>query len=230
VELKLVHTIPNHSRHGYSGRKKKFDIKIHGGVGSRAGQMTRVPSRPSFHFRPRGDSVIVAAQLMSESKEKGSCCTSCSCSRKPGGWILLLAVVAVVVAVAAWPRKSKTDNAPTSALPSAAIAASAKAETPDLRFLKGRWVRPDGGYVIEIRQVDDDGQLDARYFNPSPIRVVNSKAEKDGAAVKVYIELDDVNYPGCKYNLTYIPDQRILVGTYFQAAMRQTYDVAFERE
>ena len=47
----------------------------------------------------------------------------------------------------------------------------------DLQFLKGRWLRPDGGYVIEIRQVDADGQLDARYFNPSPIRVVAAKAE-----------------------------------------------------
>lgn len=142
---------------------------------------------------------------------------------------MLLSAVAVGVAVAAWPRKPEADNTATGTAQST-IAASAKTETPNLQFLKGRWVRPDGGYVIEIRQVDDDGQLEARYFNPSPIRVVNSKAEKDGAAVKVYLELDDVNYPGCKYNLTYIPDQRILVGTYFQAAMRQTYDVAFERE
>ncbi len=100
----------------------------------------------------------------------------------------------------------------------------------DLQFLKGRWLRPDGGYVIEIRQVDADGQLDAGYFNPNPIRVVSAKATKEGAAVKVYLELNDVNYPGCKYNLTYLPDQRQLVGTYYQAAMQQTYEVAFERE
>jgi hypothetical protein len=60
--------------------------------------------------------------------------------------------------------------------------------------------------------------------------VVSAKATKDGAAVKVYVELNDVNYPGCKYNLTYLPDQKQLVGTYFQAAMQQTFEVAFERE
>jgi hypothetical protein len=48
--------------------------------------------------------------------------------------------------------------------------------------------------------------------------------------VKVHLELNDVNYPGCKYNLTYIPAQRQLMGTYFQAAMLRTYEVAFVRE
>jgi hypothetical protein len=167
---------------------------------------------------------------MNDSKHKGSCCGSGSCSKKSGAWLLLLVVAAVVVTVVAWPRKPAAEAANPDASSSAIAAPAQAAPTADLQFLKGRWVRPDGGYVIEIRQVDADGQLEAGYFNPGPIRVVNSKAEKDGAAVKVYIELNDVNYPGCKYNLTYIPDQRLLVGTYFQAAMRQTYEVAFERE
>jgi hypothetical protein len=167
---------------------------------------------------------------MSDSKHKGSCCTSCSCSRGPGVW-LLLAALAIVVVVAAWPRKPADDKATgNSSAPGTNAAAAPAGASADLQFLKGRWVRPDGGYILEIRQVDADGLLDAGYFNPGPIRVVSSKATKDGAAVKVYIELNDVNYPGCKYNLTYLPDQRLLVGTYFQAAMQQTYEVAFERE
>ena len=99
----------------------------------------------------------------------------------------------------------------------------------DLQKLKGRWLRPDGGYVIEIRQVDANGQLDAGYFNPKPIRVVSSVARLEGAAAKVFLELNDVNYPGCKYDLTYIPDRDWLVGTYFQAALQQTFEVVFER-
>jgi hypothetical protein len=140
-------------------------------------------------------------------------------------------IVAAIAVVAIWPGRKAKEGPVTPGPEAATNAAAAEVEAKvNLQFLKGRWLRPDGGYVIEIRQVDADGQLDAGYFNPNPIRVVSAKATKDGAAVKVYLELNDVNYPGCKYNLTYLPAQRQLVGTYFQAAMQQTYEVAFERE
>src|SRR5512147_1971506 len=32
--------------------------------------------------------------------------------------------------------------------------------------LTGLWQRPDGGYLIEIRSVGPDGEMDAAYFNP----------------------------------------------------------------
>jgi hypothetical protein len=35
-----------------------------------------------------------------------------------------------------------------------------------LDVLRGRWVRPDGGYGVVIRSVGADGQLEAMYFNP----------------------------------------------------------------
>ncbi|HEY9174120.1 MAG TPA: hypothetical protein VI136_17700 [Verrucomicrobiae bacterium] len=166
---------------------------------------------------------------MSASKEKKLCCGDCACSRRGGLWLLPLAVA--VIAVVVWPKKRGDEVAPGPGGAPAPNASAALVETKaDLQFLKGRWLRPDGGYVIEVRQVDADGQLDARYFNPNPIRVVAAKATKEGAAVKLYLELNDVNYPGCKYNLTYLPEQRQLVGTYFQAALGQTYEVAFERE
>jgi hypothetical protein len=166
---------------------------------------------------------------MNDSKHKGPGCAACGTSRRGISWLLLIAAALIVVAV--WPRrKAGEPPAPTAAvLATNALAVPTEARA-DLQFLKGRWIRPDGGYILEIRQVDADGQLDAGYFNPNPIRVVSSKATKEGAAVKVYVELNDVNYPGCKYNLTYLADQRMLVGTYFQAAMQQTYEVAFERE
>ena len=77
--------------------------------------------------------------------------------------------------------------------------------------------------------MDADGQLDAGYFNPSPIRIASAVAREDGAATKVFTELNDVNYPGCKYDLTSIPNKELLVGTYYQAAMRETFEVGFER-
>jgi len=161
---------------------------------------------------------------------KEPCCASCSCTRGPGLWLFLIAA-ATVLGVALWPQKQTGVGNHEPAFAASTNGSGSKAEAKvDLQFLKGRWLRPDGGYVLEIRQVDADGQLDAGYFNPNPIRVVSAKASKDGAAVKVYVELNDVNYPGCKYNLTYLPTQRQLVGTYFQAALHQTYEVAFERE
>ncbi len=41
--------------------------------------------------------------------------------------------------------------------------------------LIGRWVRPDGGYTLLIKAVNEDGIIDAEYFNPNPINV--SKAQ-----------------------------------------------------
>jgi len=105
----------------------------------------------------------------------------------------------------------------------------AKRAAAEMQKLKGRWVRPDGGYILEIKQVDANGQLDAAYFNPDPIRITSSFAKLEGDVVKVFVELNDVNYPGCKYELTYISAAGLMAGTYYQAALQQTFDVAFER-
>ena len=45
----------------------------------------------------------------------------------------------------------------------------------------------------------------------------------------MFVELRDVNYPGSAYNLRYDPKTDRLIGTYFQAVQRQTYDVEFVR-
>ena len=47
--------------------------------------------------------------------------------------------------------------------------------------LNGRWLRPDGGYIFEIRAVDANGKIDAFYLNPQPINVAKAEATRDGA-------------------------------------------------
>ena len=95
--------------------------------------------------------------------------------------------------------------------------------------LNGRWLRPDGGYVLEIRSVDASGQIDAVYLNPRPISIVKAEATRDGSTVKVFVELRAPNYPGSTYTLTYHQQQDQLQGIYFQAVQQQSFNVTFVR-
>lgn len=95
--------------------------------------------------------------------------------------------------------------------------------------LEGRWQRDDGGYIIDIRRVDAGGKLTAAYLNPRPINVAKAEASMLGQTLRVFIELRDVNYPGSTYQLTYDPADDRLKGSYFQAALQETYEVAFAR-
>ena len=97
------------------------------------------------------------------------------------------------------------------------------------RSLQGRWTRPDGGYVLEIRSVAADGKLDAAYFNPRPIHVAAARASRAGSTIQVYIELRDENYPGSTYNLRFDPGSDRLSGDYYQAVARQRYPIYFVR-
>ena len=99
----------------------------------------------------------------------------------------------------------------------------------DFQTLNGRWLRPDGGYVLEIRAVDPSGSIDAAYLNPRPINIAKAQATRDGSTVKVFVELRAPNYPGSTYTLTYDPKQDQLRGIYFQAVERQTFNVVFGR-
>lgn len=101
---------------------------------------------------------------------------------------------------------------------------------PGFEILKGRWVRPDGGYIIEIKQVDSSGKMTAAYFNPRPINVSQAEASLDGTTIKVFMELRDVNYPGATYNLTYEPGEDQLRGVYYQPALQQSFEIFFVRE
>jgi hypothetical protein len=67
---------------------------------------------------------------------------------------------------------------------------NAAAAEPDPSKLIGRWLRPDGGYLLE---------------------------------------LSDVNYEGSTYLLAYDPKTDRLAGIYFQAILKQQFEVVFQR-
>ena len=99
----------------------------------------------------------------------------------------------------------------------------------DFLKLVGRWVRTDGGYIIEIRNVALDGKMDAGYFNPRPINVSVAEASRSNSGIRVFIELQDQGYPGSTYTLIHDPAKESLEGFYYQAAMQQNFDVIFAR-
>jgi hypothetical protein len=109
---------------------------------------------------------------------------------------------------------------------------AAKDARPEVSFdrLVGRWLRADGGYVLEIRAVSPEGRVEAAYLNPRPINVARAEAARGGDIVTLLVELRDANYPGSTYRLWYDAGRDTLEGTYYQAVQQETYDVAFERQ
>ena len=57
----------------------------------------------------------------------------------------------------------------------------------DLNPLLGRWRRPDGGYVIEVRGFDASCRLEARCYNPRSIHVACAEASKVGGKIKIFL-------------------------------------------
>jgi hypothetical protein len=105
----------------------------------------------------------------------------------------------------------------------------ASASGPNPSDLVGRWLRPDGGYVLELAGPTPKGQLKAAYFNPRPINVSRAEWKLKGGLLSVFVELRDVNYPGSTYTLDYSPKTDKLIGIYYQAALGQRFEVEFGR-
>jgi hypothetical protein len=104
----------------------------------------------------------------------------------------------------------------------------AAAEANPLK-LAGKWLRSDGGYVLELAEIGFGGTLTASYRNPKPINVSRAAWRLEEGVVVVSVELRDVNYPGSTYTLAHFPDRDVLAGYYYQAVQGQTFEVAFER-
>jgi hypothetical protein len=154
----------------------------------------------------------------------------------PGRRHLLIATVVVavgIVAAAALLRGRELGGLgsppPSLAAPGMYQAPTDASPTSAFQALHGRWLRPDSGYILDIRHVGDSGTIEAAYLNPRPIPVARAKAMRDGSTLNIFVELRAPGYPGSTYTLTYDPKGDQLAGTYFQAALQQHFDVVFVR-
>ena len=107
---------------------------------------------------------------------------------------------------------------------------SPKPAQTDHGRIAGKWLRPDGGYVLELSDVKSEGKLKAAYFNPRPINVGKAEWRSMDDRIQVFVELQDVNYPGSTYTLIYDPEHDRLNGYYYQAVVKGTFDVVFVRK
>ena len=103
------------------------------------------------------------------------------------------------------------------------------AEKPDFKVIVGEWVRPDGGYVVHVRDVKPDGSVDAGYYNPKEINIAEANVSLWKGLVKLFIKLQDEGYPGSTYTLYYYAQKDAMAGFYYQAAIGQTFNVVFLR-
>jgi hypothetical protein len=67
------------------------------------------------------------------------------------------------------------------------------------------------------------------YFNPRPINVSGAEWQRQEGRLGLFVELRDVNYPGSTYTLVYEGEKDRLVGIYYQALLRQRFNVEFVR-
>ena len=108
---------------------------------------------------------------------------------------------------------------------SPAIAGKANFDT-----LHGTWIRPDGGYRIVVRNTADNGQIEATYFNPTELPFAKAQASRQNAQLRVFLELRAGGYNGSTYDLVYDAASDRLKGVYYQAVVKQSFDVYFVRK
>ena len=175
---------------------------------------------------------------MSVSKPKHKKPSSRPRPAKPGARRAAVLTVTVVLAVglctAVVLQRGGALGGTGAPLPSPTVAWGQAGATADraaagVQALRGRWLRPDGGYILDIRAIDVSGKIEAVYLNPRPIHVAKAEATGDGATLQVRVELRAPGYPGSTYTLRYEPTRDQLAGVYFQAALQQSFDVVFVR-
>ena len=110
---------------------------------------------------------------------------------------------------------------------SAAVATPGAAAEP--ARLVGAWQRTDSDYQIVIESTTPEGRLQARYLNPRPINVARAQWQKDGARLRLLVELRDQGYPGSNYELDYDAAHDTLFGTYHHLGLNQDFQVSFYR-
>jgi hypothetical protein len=131
------------------------------------------------------------------------------------GWALILLIAISFTVSSPASAQNKNENG--------------KGTLSEYQRLEGKWQRPDGGYILELKEIGKDGTLKAAYFNPRPINVFKAEWKRKQDIIKVFVELRDVNYPGSKYNLQYDPKTDRMKGTYYLAVYGETYNIEFVR-
>lgn len=145
-------------------------------------------------------------------------------------WGACLALaIAVIYMLPGRPRSEPFSPGPSSGAPETRTAAPADDTPLDPQKLVGKWQRLDGGYVLEVKRVADDGAVEAAYFNPRPINVGKAQLDRSARPARLTVELRDEGYPGSTYKLTYDRGRDQLHGTYFQPASNQMFRVDFVR-
>jgi hypothetical protein len=144
--------------------------------------------------------------------------------------VVFVVVIAAAVAAAGWWLWRGSDSADdTAARDGVPRSSSVRVTAEEVQPLVGRWRRTDGGYVIEIRGLGDDGYLDAAYYNPRPINVSQARVVRSPRGLHVFVELWDRGYPGATYRLDHDAEAERLAGVYHQPALNQSFDVIFVR-
>ena len=140
-----------------------------------------------------------------------------------------IGIVAVVI-VSLLLKTIKTSGDSPSTADQKVAAPQTTVPAPNFQSVVGQWIRIDSPYVIDIESADQEGTLQAKYYNPRPINVSVARARAKDDTLEVFVELRDVNYPGSTYTLTYDSTRELLMGVYFQATMKQKYNVVFRRQ
>jgi hypothetical protein len=96
--------------------------------------------------------------------------------------------------------------------------------------LLGQWVRPDGGYILDIKSIGSDGKIEMAYLNPNLIHVSKAQASIKDGKLELFIELRDTGYPGNYYTLAFDEQTDKLVGIYHHLGIGQDFDVYFVRQ
>jgi len=102
-----------------------------------------------------------------------------------------------------------------------------QAKTVGYGCLIGKWVRPNGGYILDIKSINRDGKIEMAYLNPRPINVSKAQANTKAGKIKLFIELRDKGYPGSYYTLTFDSETNRLVGVYHHLVLNQNFDIYF---
>jgi hypothetical protein len=151
---------------------------------------------------------------------------------RPSGFLTAVAALTSILLAASCQKETK--DAPASSIPAPGTTAAPKAESAKVpepvQKLLGKWLRSDGGYVLELRSAELSGVMQAGYFNPKSINVSRAIWMQGGTGFQVVVELNDVGYPGATYVLSHDAQTDRLIGKYNQPAMQQSFDIEFVRQ